>query len=252
VRRVLLAFAALAITAPVIAIAACVTPKDDYEDFLNRTADARAALLSPPVVDAGSMQEASPTEASSQGDGASQTDAPASGIPDGGFTGTYYMACMTPLSNGDVTKKLELVVTLQVTPVDGGGGDQVALTTLALTTVPNPATNISEVSPRAVPYTATGTLNQKGVGAVIYSVATVTPGDADPIVPGSDIHINAGAEYQLTITSPTQICGGFQGQSTTPIPQTLVPAQNPCVFRIPDEDGGLPTLSASDFVWPCP
>jgi hypothetical protein len=223
-----------------------VTPKDDYDDFLARTADARAALLVTPVIDAGS-EDASPMAEASK-----MEDAAPVGIPDGGFGGTYYMACMTPLSNGDVSKKLEFDVTLQVTPLDGGGGSQVALTTLALTTVPTPATNISEASPRAVSVTATGTVNQMGVGAVVYSVPTFTPGDADPIVPGSDILINAGAEYQISITSPTQICAGFQGTSTKPIPQTLVPAQNPCVFRIPDEDGGLPTLSPSDFVWPCP
>jgi hypothetical protein len=211
-----------------VTLASCVTPKDDYEDFLARTADARAALMVSPTTDAAPIDAA---------------------LPETGFGGTYYMACMTPQSGDSVANALSFDVTLQVVPPKDGGGSQVALTTLALVTR---ATNISQVAPGAVASTATGTVDTMGVGAVVYSVPTTIPGGADPILPGAAIQINTGAAYQLTISSPTQICAGFSGYTSSPIPMTLAPAQNPCVFRIPAADGSLPTLSADDFVWPCP
>jgi hypothetical protein len=219
-----------------VALVGCVTPLNDYQDFLARTADARAPVAMPPPT----------TDASTPAMDASMPIVDGA-IPEGGFSGTYYMACLTPLSGGDISMALSFDVTLQVTPLPDGGGSSVTLTTLALVVQ---ATNLSQVAPRAMRTVATGTVDDTGVGWVVYTVPTVIPGGADPVVPGSDIDINAGAEYQLHITSPTDICAGFLAQVTKPLTMSVTPSNNPCIFRVPAADGALPMLTGSDIHCP--
>jgi hypothetical protein len=216
---------------------ACVTPYDDYKDFIDRTADARAPMTTPVMDSSTPVPDASMPP----------PDMDAAPLPEAGFSGNYYMLCLTPLSGGQVSLALGFNVTLQVTPLPDGGGSSVTLTTLALVVG---ATNSSQVAPRAVQSVANGTVDSTGVGWVVYTVPTVIPGGADPVVPGSDIDIAAGAEYQLHITSPTDICAGFNAQVLSPLTMQVTPANNPCTFRVPAADGTLPMLMGSDIHCP--
>src|SRR5258708_7939978 len=75
----------------------CVTPKSDYEDWLARTGDARAAQ---PVVDSGAFEAA---------------------LPDGGFDNTYFMACASQIVGSDITKATLFAAHAVYTPSAGGG-----------------------------------------------------------------------------------------------------------------------------------
>jgi hypothetical protein len=225
-------------------LAACVTPKSDYNDFLDRTADARAPMMMP-VVDASSF-EAAP-----------MVDAPgleAAPAPSLDFQGEYYMACLASIAGPDPTLALAFKATIDVMPIDGGGSSAMTLTTLALQSVqgstPVPPTSLSQTAPGAVMSTATGTVSANGVGDVIYALSNFVPGSDDPVVPGSEVDFNAGGDYSFHITSTAAFCAGYTAYTSRPIPMQLTAASNPCIFRLPNPDGALPVFMASDFHCP--
>ena len=218
-----LAVGVTAATLTCVVLPACVSPKDEYDDFVDRTADARAALSVVPEVDAGSFEAA---------------------LPDGGFEGTYYLTCLPLLALGDVTKALSFQASFEVLPAPDGGS-MAALSAIALRLG---ATDLSDtVGPTDM---ASGTLDASGVGNVTFADALTIPKEADP-VSTNDVTIGAGAYMAFYVSSATDLCSGFNADVTAPLPLTLVAAQTPCVMRrFAQPSGPLPALMTSDYHCP--
>jgi hypothetical protein len=206
------------------AAAACVTPKDDYEDFLARTADARAALSVVKPVDAGAFEAA---------------------LPDGGFEGAYFMSCLASVALGDPTKALNFSTNLEVLPgADGGSTLSLAATALVFG-----ATDLSQTVGGA--NMASGTLDGTGVGHVVFPMTLAIPGAANPISPGMDITIAPGTDLKFYVSTSSLLCAGLAANITAPERLTLAQNATPCVLRsFPQPSGPLPTLTADDYHCP--
>jgi hypothetical protein len=215
---------ALLVTGVPLAVA-CVMPKDDYEDFLARTADARAALLVEPTVDASVVLEAA--------------------LPEAGFGGTYYLSCLPALAQGDLKKTLNFQTTFQVVPAADGG----SIATLSATALVDGATDLSQTVGAA--NMGSGSLDSNGVGDVIFPAVVTIPGAANPVQAGLDITIASGSDLKFYVTSATELCAGFGATITSPELIKLTTKSNPCVLRpFPQPSGPLPPLAAADYHCP--
>jgi hypothetical protein len=183
---------------------ACVDPQSDYNDYLNRTADARAT---PP----------------SGGDDAELPDADLADAA--GFKGTYAMVCGNQLVGNTGAQSTRFVANITYTPsVDSGGSftfsDQPL--TAGATTITDLAVGGDATTPQTVPVSPQGT-------CTISSGGTTIPGSADIVVQGAPIVFSDSALH-FVISSSTQICASTTGDITAPVAETLVAGQNTCVF----------------------
>ena len=103
-------------------VVACVDPEKDYEEYVDRTADAHTPP--PIVVDSGA--ETGPMYAP---DASCKTD-------------LYFMACLTGNAEGDPTKASASVVSVTYAPKSGGGGS-ITLGDQALVTSPSSLSSVT-------------------------------------------------------------------------------------------------------------
>jgi hypothetical protein len=203
-------------------VVACVNPEKDYNDYVNRTADAHA----PPPVNYDSGAETGPLYA-----------------PDAGFvSNTFLMSCLTGNAQGDPTKASASVAKVTYAPQSGGGGT-ITFGNQALTIGASSLGNVTgmyyQASPANAPVAADGT-------ATVTWHNTTIPGDANPVTM-MDL-VFSSTSLDLHVESETQICGNFSGNLIQPF-QTLV--TGPCVFRLlPNASSPLPTFQVSDFHCP--
>jgi hypothetical protein len=216
------------------AVAACVTPKSDYDDWRNRTAPERAA--GPP--DAGSGGETS--------------------VADGGldqpFTQTYAMVCTSQVFPDDPTRASYFTASISYTPdPNGGGGGTMTYSdqALALTDVGPPAVPPATIAnPIGEPVSASNIVVSAEGKAYAAFGASVIPAADDPGEPGKEIDF-AYTELHFTISSPTQLCGNLGGDITAPLPfPNLSPMENICIYFATDGPVSPSLPSASQFNCP--
>jgi hypothetical protein len=213
-------------SAPLLALAvsvvACVDPKSDYNDYVNRTADAHT----PPPIIVDSGAETGPLYA-----------------PDAGFTtNTLFMSCLTGNAQGDPTKASSSVATVTYVPKSGGGGT-ITFGNQALITGSSSLKNTTGMYNQAGP--ANAPVAPDGTATVTWQNTTI-PADANPVTM-MDL-VFSSSTLALHVESETQICGNFSGNLIQPL-QTLV--TGPCVFRLlPSANSAPPTLQLSDFHCP--
>jgi len=209
----------LALAVPVVA---CVDPEKDYNDYVDRTADAHA----PPPMSLDSGIETGPLYA-----------------PDAGFmTNLLFMSCLTGNAEGDPSKASSSVVTVTYAPKSGGGGT-ITFGNQALVTGASSLENVSgmyyQASPANAPVAPDGT-------ATVTWQNTMIPGNANPVTM-MDL-VFSSTSLALHVESETQMCGNFSGNLIQPL-QTLV--TGPCVLRLlPSATSPPPTLTLSDFHCP--
>ncbi len=211
---------------PLLALAVfvggCVDPEKDYNDYVDRTADAH----SPPPINVDSGVETGPLYA-----------------PDAGFTtNTLFMSCLTGNAEGDPSKASSSVATVTYAPKSGGGGT-ITFGDQALTIGASSLRSVSGIYNQASPTNAP--VAPDGTATVTWQNTTI-PANANPVTM-MDL-VFSSTSLALHVESETQICGNFSGNLIQPL-QTLV--TGPCVFRLlPSASSAPPTLTLSDFHCP--
>ena len=208
-----------------VSVVACVTPEQDYNDYVDRTADAHA----PPPLPTFDAGETGPLSA-----------------PDAGFmSNTFFMACLTGNAEGDPTKASEFVAHANYAPTSGGGGTFI-FSNQVLKSYP---TKLSDIAPDGTLYDAlpkTGaTVNPDGTTTMTYG-PTIIPGDANPVTNMQLTFSQTTLDFH--IESESQMCAYINGDLTAPI---VAMVNGPCIFRLlssPTSD--LPTFQLSDFHCP--
>ncbi len=200
---------------------ACVDPQQDYNDYVDRTADAHVApsTTSDASVDTGPLY-----------------------APDAGFSSDFYlMSCLTAQAEGDTTKASNSVAHITFTPTSGGGGT----VTFGDQTLKINPTSLSDVTGL---YADTGgcTLDVHGECTAKWGMTSI-PGDGDTVNPGMPL-VFSSSQIDLHIESPTQICGNFTGNLTSP---SVLTVGGPCVIRLlSSATSPVPTFQLSDFHCP--
>jgi hypothetical protein len=213
-------------SAPLLALAlpvvACVDPQKDFNDYVNRTADAHA----PPPINVDASVDTGPLYA-----------------PDASFTtNTYFMSCLTGNAEGDPSKASSSVATVTYAPTSGGGGT-ITFGNQALTIGASSLRSVSGMYNQASP--ANAPVAPDGSATVTWHNTTI-PGNANPVTM-MDL-VFSSSQMDLHIESETQMCGNFSGNLIQPL-VTLV--TGPCVFRLlPSATAPLPQLQLSDFHCP--
>jgi hypothetical protein len=179
--------------------AGCVDPQTDYDSWLSRTADARAAASNPP--------DAAP--------------APLDGsVPQQGFTQTYAMACVSQILNSDITEATLFTSTATFKPTATGGTFDFSDQTLLAH-----ATSLSQLvgTPRTV----------NGTPVAADGRCDVSFGDTT--FPGSSNVVGEDGEIQDTVLHfvigpGTHLCASLSGNMVQPVTTALDPAQNICIY----------------------
>jgi hypothetical protein len=205
-----------------VAIAGCVDPRSDYEDYLSRTADARAAAEE---TDAGTVDSAA---------------------PDAAFQQTYLMACLPGLFGGNVTDAVLFSASLTYKPTSGGGGQL----TVSETSLVAGASNLTQTvgdsvasQPTAVAANGTATASLPSPGL---------PAAANPTGMGA---IDFDGEPQLSLVfvptaTDVQVCAGLSANITSPVKATLTKNDTPCIFLPMKPQDTFPPLTESQFHCP--
>jgi hypothetical protein len=204
-----------------IVMAGCVDPQSDYNDWLARTADARAA---------GSTSDAS----------TSFDAAP----PDGGFNQVFAMACSTQLAPG-FADSTRFMATATYTPGTSGGGQ--------LTFYDQPLqAHATSMSQTVGEQTATQTVavDSSGKAKLVFG-PVVLPGAANPVT-GGDADFDSTSTLNF-IVGQGSLCAGLTGNITSPFPIALDPTKGDiCLFVSSTADGAFPTLTDDAFTGsPC-
>lgn len=202
--------------------AACIHPKDDYDDWLARTADARAAR---PTIDAGAFE-------------AGPLDTP--------FEHDYFMACLPALASGDATKALLFQSHVKFTPSAGGGG------TLDFTNTPLRAKTTDFTATVGDVAAVTGSaVTADGHADVVFGATTI-PAAANAAT-GTDVMFQ-DSTLHLLIGNDSAFCASLSGDIVKPTPITLDASENFCrlVVHAGDKGSGqpLPSFAAGDFHCP--
>jgi len=208
-----------------VAIAGCVDPRSDYEDYLSRTADARAAAEE---VDAGAVDSAA---------------------PDAAFQQTYLMACLAGLFGGNVNDAMLFSTNLSYTPKSGGGGGQLTVTETPLAVG---ASNLTQtvgdtVTSAPTPVAANGT-------ASVVLPNAIVPAAANPTGMGDIVFENDPPLQSDFIFVPTdagvQVCAGLAGTTSKPVVATLTAQDTPCIYIPLKPTDKFPQLSEGQFHCP--
>jgi hypothetical protein len=205
----------LACALALLTTAGCVDPKLDYDDWLARTADARAAT---PALEAGGSDAA---------------------LPDAGFGGTYLMACLSSL-DPNPAQALLFKADLRFTPAAGGGGTFDFAQTPLLTN----AQDVTQVAPMGTPVAVDGSPVAPDGTCDVHIGATTIPTTADPlglqiVFTDSTLHFHVSA---------MPLCAALSGHISAPQMTDLDPTRSFCVIR--SSTPPFPTFQAADFHCP--
>jgi len=212
----------LALAVPVVA---CVNAEQDYNDYVDRTADAHT----PPPITFDSGGETGPLYA-----------------PDASFMGnSFFMSCLTGFAQGDPSKASEFVAQANYTPTSGGGG-KLIFNNRVLKSYPM---KLSDVAPDGMNYQALpaagATVLPDGTTTMTYGPTTI-PGDANPVTNNQLSFSQTTLDFH--IESESQMCALITGDLTAPITGTV---SGPCIFRLlSSTSSALPALQLSDFHCP--
>jgi hypothetical protein len=198
---------------------ACVSPADQFDDYLDRTNGIRGGGGS----DAGLVIEAS--------------------LPDGGFSGLYAMYCLPQLTT-DPNKAFRFAVTVGFVPSASGGG---TLTTSFLPIDKTATTAAQTVGAPIVPLAPTPVDAQAHFDIDVGGITL--PAQADALV--STDAVFDTLHFIGVLTNETAFCGGLDGHIASPLPATLTADKNPCLFRpLADVNAPLPFLPGSAYHCP--
>jgi hypothetical protein len=215
-RRALVATCSLLF--PITAVVAgCLDPTNDFNDWLSRSADARAGTS---VV----------------------SDASFDAMLSSSFDQTYVMACVPQLAPDDPTKALLFNAHLVFTLSGGPGNGTLDVTQTALVAHATDTTMTT-----GMPVSVMGTPVMGGMAAVNSGAITI-PGNADTIT--SNPIVFTSSTLYFSIASPTQLCAGLAGMVTMPIPLMLDKTKNICRFKVP-MGTAVPMFTADEFL-SCP
>jgi hypothetical protein len=217
-------FSLTAVVAVAIVPVACVTPQNDFDDYMSRAADAQG-LVQPGSGDAG--VDTGPQYA------------PDASIP----SSTYFMSCLSQLA-AVPAQASSFTATLAYTTSSGGGGT-LSLTLAALT---NGATSLSQTS--GTPVTGMpATVAANGTAHMVFGPVSI-PGNANAVMPGSEI-VFSDVTFDFHIESAQQICASLGGDLSQPTMLTLTPSRNPCVL-VPASgpNAAVPTVQANAYHCP--
>jgi hypothetical protein len=200
-------------------VSGCIEPKQDFDDWLAKTADARG----------GTNSEAVDAEAF---DGAA---------PDGGFSGAYFMACLPNIARGDATQSLRFQVAATFTASSGGNG----MLDFHSTPVPVSATDLSQT---------VGSQNGEDGAVVSNLLADVVYGQLFiPAVAnklGNDVTFS-DLTLHVHLLSSSQFCGVLSGHVIKPVPIDLTGPGSFCIMQMfAQPSGPLPMLTAQEFHCP--
>jgi hypothetical protein len=193
---------------------ACLDPKQDFNDWLALSADARA----PEVVESGTLDA----------------------VPDGGFTGAYVMACVNDLVPG-VANATVFVAQLTFTEAGGAGNGTFDFSNTPLIAH---ATDTSMTAGMAT--TVKGSKVTAGKCDVTFGMTTI-PAAANPSGSGTIVFSDSVLHFQ--IASSTQVCANLNGHLTMPIMATLDQPDNYCAFK-PAQGTSVPMFTMADFHCP--
>jgi hypothetical protein len=200
--------------------AGCVSPKSDYDDWLSRTADARAA-------------------------GPTVNDASFDAALDGGFQQTYFMFCVSQLTSESVNESTIFVSNITYTP--SGGGGQSGTLTVQNTSLPIGATDMTQTI--GAPGKSTCTVSPDGRCDAPFG-PSVVPAAGDPLGTGDITFTDSTLHF--VIGSQTELCAHLGGDLTTPLVFTFDPSKNVCAYVIP-EGGAVPDYkSLGSLISACP
>jgi hypothetical protein len=203
------------------AASGCVNVKQDYDDWYNRTGDARSAQV---VIDSGTFEAS---------------------LPEGGFDDTYFMACVSQIASSDITKATLFAAHATYTPNGAGTGGQLTFYNQPLNSYQHTPTSLSDTAGPA-PAPVTVPVDAEGKADLDFGPSTV-PG-ADNAVTGQQVIFAADATLHFIIGPGTSICATLTGEITQPFAITLDPSRDLCVFRL--STGDIPALAQSDVHCP--
>ena len=212
--------ASLAVVA-LLAAPACVDPRADYEDFVQRTNDTRGH---------GFVSDASALEASAI---------------DGGFTGTYYAACLPELVAGNVTRTLRFVATVTYTPTDPSS--KKGMLDVQLVPLVKGATDLSQTVGASFGTAAPTPVDEAGNFDANVGAPTV-PAAANPI--STNDAVFSRASLKGTLLGHDLFCSDLFGEVVSP--QIIdFSGGNYCLFYFhPQPAGALEPLVADQFHCP--
>src|SRR5579859_98628 len=122
------ALGALGLLAATSTASGCINVKQDYDDWYDRTGDARAAQ---PLVESGTFE---------------------GGLPEGGFDDTYFMACVSQIASSDITKATLFAAHVVYAPNGDGTGGQLTFSNQPLNSYQHTPTSLSDTAgPAATP-----------------------------------------------------------------------------------------------------
>jgi hypothetical protein len=199
---------------------ACVDPKTDYDDWMIRTTNLRNQT--PPESDA-SFE---------------------AGLPDGGFTQLYLMACVSQLTDGTIATPTLFTATATFTPSESGGGSlDFSDAVLAYNATSLSQTVAATVSEMGVPVAADGT-------AVINYGPTTIPPAGNPLQNG-EVDFSA-LILTFQIGPGTDLCANVTGAYSAPVSEQItVVGQNVCIYvPMANMTDPLPTLTQSQVHCP--
>jgi len=198
-------------------VIACVTPKNDYNDWLSSTDNVRGQG---PTEDAGSFE---------------------GGLPDGGFTQLYYMGCISFLTNANVATPTRFVATATFTPSATGSGGTFDFTDTLLN---YNATDLTQTA--AAPVSETCMVAADGTCAIDYGAVTVVAAGS-PLATEADF---SDLTLHFQIGPGTDLCASASGAYTSPVGEGI-PYPDPknedvCMFvPVSSTSDPIPTLMQS-------
>jgi hypothetical protein len=169
-------------------VIACVTPKDDYNQWLSSTENVRGQ---------GPTEDAQPFEG---------------GLPDGGFTQIYYMACISEITSANITLPTRFVATATFTPsaTGGGGTFDFADALLNFNATDLTQTVAPTVTITGAPVAADGTCSIDYGSVVVVAAGSPLGVEADfsdltlhfQIGPGTNLCASASGQYSSPVNEP--------------------------------------------------
>jgi hypothetical protein len=218
---------ALAVLAlPGLVCASCLNPQDDYNDYVNRAADAQV-----------------PPSAISTGE-ASTIDVASLRAPDGGFSGDYVMICVMFQLGADISKALLWKTQLVYSGGSNGGMLTFSADPLAAgsTSVDNPLMGPEDIT------NWQATVSEHGY-ATIGTLPTLNFPASFNGITGEPVQLEK-AQILIQMESSTQICANIGGFIPEPAPVTLDPAQNACIYLPTNGSGQWASVQTSDVHCP--
>lgn len=219
------------------AVVACVNPKGDYEDYVNRTDKYRMGM------EASVIDSVAPTNS---------------------VKGTYYLACLPFLAFGNADQQFRFYVDSEFTPnMTGGGGKlNLKLTPMIIRDAANctPDCQLIANSKLVLKDEMKGVLTVTdipvdGTGKFTANFMTAMVDHLSNPISDRNITVENTTVQAIFQASPdggpSNYCGGLSGKVVMPIMQDLgMPSQNICLFTPLKAGEMLPSRMAADFMCP--